>query len=132
MGKLAQLHGRAAAKGKRILLGPPLLAVKGLTAYLKEHEFLENQRMSNGVNGFLGDSPLRVLIKLLILSVAVGFLMSIFGLYPDDILFAVRDFFLDLWNTGFKTLGRLGDYLLLGAVIVIPVFILIRLFSYRR
>ena len=88
--------------------------------------------MSNGVNGFLGDTPLRVLIKLLILSVAVGFLMSIFGLYPDDILFAARDFVLDLWNTGFKTLGRLGDYLLLGAVIVVPIFILIRLFSYKR
>ena len=40
--------------------------------------------MSNGVNGFLGDTPVRVIIKLLILSVAVGFLMSIFGLYPDD------------------------------------------------
>ena len=81
---------------------------------------------------FLGDTPIRVIIKLLILSVAVGFLMSIFGLYPQDILFAVRNFVLDLWNTGFKTLGRLGDYLLLGAVIVIPVFIVIRLLSYRR
>ena len=88
--------------------------------------------MSDGVNSFLGDSPLRVIIKLLILSVAAGFLMSIFGLYPDDILFAARDFIVDLWNTGFKTLGRLGDYLLLGAVIVIPVFILIRVLSYRR
>ncbi|WLR93003.1 DUF6460 domain-containing protein [Shinella zoogloeoides] len=88
--------------------------------------------MSNGVNGFLGDTPIRVIIKLLILSVAVGFLMSIFGLYPDDILFAVRDFVIDLWNTGFKTLGRLGDYLLLGAVIVVPAFILIRLLSHRR
>ena len=88
--------------------------------------------MSNGVNGFLGDTPVRVIIKLLILSVAVGFLMSIFGLYPDDILFAVRDFVIDLWNKGFKTLGKLGDYLLLGAVIVIPVFVLIRLLSYRR
>ena len=88
--------------------------------------------MSNGVNGFLGDTPIRVIIKLLILSVAVGFLMSIFGLYPDDILFAVRDFIVDLWNIGFKTLGRLGDYLLLGAVIVVPVFILIRVLSYRR
>ena len=88
--------------------------------------------MSNGANGFLGDTPVRVIIKLLILSVAVGFLMSIFGLYPGDILFAARDFIRDLWNTGFKTLGRLGDYLLLGAVIVIPVFILIRLLSYRR
>ena len=88
--------------------------------------------MSNGVNGFLGDTPVRVAIKLLILSVAVGFLMSIFGLYPDDILFAVRDFVIDLWNKGFKTLGKLGDYLLLGAVIVVPVFVLIRLLSYRR
>ena len=35
-------------------------------------------------------------------------------------------------KTGFKTLGRLGDYLLLGAVIVVPVFILIRVLSYRR
>ena len=88
--------------------------------------------MSNGANGFLGDTPVRVIIKLLILSVAVGFLMSIFGLYPDDILFAARDFVIDLWNKGFKTLGKLGDYLLLGAVIVIPVFVLIRLLSYRR
>ena len=54
------------------------------------------------------------------------------GLYPDDILFAARDFVIDLWNKGFKTLGKLGDYLLLGAVIVIPVFVLIRLLSYRR
>ncbi|MBN9055089.1 DUF6460 domain-containing protein [Shinella sp. NM-101] len=88
--------------------------------------------MSNGVNGFLGDTPVRVIVKLLILSVAVGFLMSIFGLYPHDILMAARDFVIDLWNTGFKTLGRIGDYLLLGAAIVIPVFIVIRLLSYRR
>jgi hypothetical protein len=44
----------------------------------------------------------------------------------------VRDFVIDLWNKGFKTLGKLGDYLLLGAVIVVPVFVLIRLLSYRR
>jgi hypothetical protein len=109
-----------------------LLAVRPANAYLEANEFLENQPMSNGVNGFLGDTPLRVFIKLLILSVAVGFLMSVFGLYPDDILFAARDFVVDLWNSGFKALGRIGDYLLLGAVIVVPIFILIRMLSYRR
>ena len=55
--------------------------------------------MSNGVNGFLGDIPVRVIIKLLILSVAVGFLMSIFGLYPDDIL----------WNFEKFLIGRDGQ-----------------------
>jgi hypothetical protein len=88
--------------------------------------------MSDGVNRFLGDTPLRTLVKLLILSVAAGFLMSVFGLYPDDILYAVRNFVLDLWHTGFAALGRVGDYLLLGAVIVVPVFVLIRILSYRR
>lgn len=88
--------------------------------------------MSDGVNRFLGDRPLRVLVKLLVLSVALGFLMSVFGLYPDDILRAVRDFVINLWETGFDALGRVGDYLLLGAVIVVPVFVLIRVLSYRR
>lgn len=88
--------------------------------------------MSDGVNRFLGDTPLRILVKLIILSIAAGFLMSVFGLYPDDIVYAVRNFLLDLWHTGFAALGRVGDYLMLGAVIVVPVFILIRILSYRR
>ncbi len=88
--------------------------------------------MSDGVNRFLGDTPLRILIKLLILSVAAGFLMSVFGLYPDDIIVMVRNFVLDIWHTGFAALGRVGDYLLLGAAIVVPIFLLIRVVSYRR
>ena len=88
--------------------------------------------MSDGLNRFLGDTPLRVLVKLLILSLVAGFLMSVFGLYPDDILYAVRNFVLDIWHSGFAALGRIGDYLLLGAVIVIPIFIVIRLLSFRR
>ncbi|MCP8896280.1 hypothetical protein KYK29_15220 [Shinella daejeonensis] len=88
--------------------------------------------MSDGVNRFLGDTPLRIFIKLVILSVAAGFLMSVFGLYPDDILYMARNFVLDVWHKGFAALGRVGDYLLLGAVIVVPIFLLIRLLSYRR
>ncbi|SOC46178.1 hypothetical protein SAMN05892877_12137 [Rhizobium subbaraonis] len=88
--------------------------------------------MSDGVNRFLGDTPFRIVVKLLILSVALGFLMSVLGFYPDDILRAVRDFVINLWETGFAALGRVGDYLMLGAVIVVPVFILIRVLSYKR
>lgn len=88
--------------------------------------------MSDGVNRFLGDTPLRIAVKLLILSIALGFLMSVFGLYPDDILRAVRDFIINLWEKGFAALGQVGDYLVLGAVIVVPVFLVIRVLSYRR
>lgn len=88
--------------------------------------------MSDGMNRFLGDTPLRVLVKLVVVSILVGFVMTVFGWYPVDIYFTIRNFLLDLWHTGFAALGRVGDYLLLGAAIVIPAFLILRLLSYRR
>ncbi len=64
-------------------------------------------------------------------SLIVGFIMNVFGLRPLDLVDSLRYFLLDLWHTGFAALGRVGDYLLLGATIVIPAFILLRLLSYR-
>lgn len=81
---------------------------------------------------FLGDSPLRVFLKLVVISFLVGIVMSAFGWSPFDVLQGVRDFFLDIWNMGFSALERFFGYFLLGAAIVIPAFILLRLFSYRR
>ncbi|MDH6265665.1 hypothetical protein M2360_001055 [Rhizobium sp. SG_E_25_P2] len=88
--------------------------------------------MAEGFNRFLGDTPLRVAIKLIVVSLLVGFAMHTFGVYPTDILFWAQDFIGDLWRTGFRALGRVGDYLLIGAVVVIPVFILIRILSWRK
>lgn len=86
----------------------------------------------SSIDRFLGDSPFRVFLKLLILSFIVGMVMAAFDWTPWDIYAALRDFALRIWYTGFDALGRFGDYLILGAAIVIPAFILIRLFSLRR
>ncbi|SIQ60877.1 hypothetical protein SAMN05880582_102283 [Rhizobium sp. RU20A] len=88
--------------------------------------------MAEGLNRFLGDTPGRVIIKLIVVSIIVGFVMAVFHVNPADILFTIRDFVLDLWHTGFAALGRVGDYLILGGVIVIPAFIILRLLSWRR
>jgi hypothetical protein len=88
--------------------------------------------MSDGINKFLGDSPLRVLVKLVVVSILVGFVMTVFDWYPADILYAIRNFLVDIWRTGFAALGRVGDYLLLGAAVVIPIFLILRLLNYRR
>ncbi|WP_434712011.1 DUF6460 domain-containing protein [Rhizobium sp. YTUHZ045] len=88
--------------------------------------------MSDQVNRFLGDSLGRTLIKLVVVSLIVGFVMTVFGLTPWNIIYGFRDFVLDLWHRGFSALGRVGDYLLLGATIVIPIFIILRLFSFNR
>ena len=88
--------------------------------------------MSDQVNRVLGDTPARTGLKLIVVSLIVGFIMAVFGIVPMDILNGIRDFVLDLWHTGFAALGRVGDYLLLGATIVIPAFILLRILSFRR
>lgn len=88
--------------------------------------------MSDRVNRFLGDTPGRVVVKLLLISIVVGVVMSTFNWTPYDILWNIRDFFLRLWNMGFSALARFGDYLILGAAVVVPAFILLRILSYRR
>ncbi|MGZ9723029.1 DUF6460 domain-containing protein [Rhizobium miluonense] len=87
--------------------------------------------MSDQVNRFLGDSPGRTLVKLVIVSLVVGFVMKFFGWRPLDFFYGVRRFLLDLWHSGFAALGEFGDYALIGATIVIPIFIILRLFNYR-
>lgn len=88
--------------------------------------------MSNRLTRFLGDTPGRTALKLLVTSFVVGVIMAAFNWYPADLLFMARDFLVDLWETGFAALGRFGGYLVLGAGVVIPIFILLRLFSLGR
>lgn len=80
----------------------------------------------------LGDSPLRVLLKLIVVSFLVGLVMSAFGWTPWSIVAQLRDFILGLWNMGFRAIDRFIGYFLLGAVVVVPVFIVMRLMNYRR
>lgn len=88
--------------------------------------------MADGVNRFLGDTPGRVLVKLILISLIVGVVMSAFNWSPYDVLWGIRDFVLRLWNMGFSAFSRFADYLILGAAIVIPAFILLRILNYRR
>lgn len=88
--------------------------------------------MADGLNRFLGDTPVRTIVKLVVVCVVVGFVMSTFGLYPMDIFIWIRRFFVDLWRSGFAALGTVGDYLLLGGAIVIPIFIALRILNWRK
>jgi hypothetical protein len=86
----------------------------------------------SGIAKFLGDSPLRVAIKLLVISFLVGVVMSTFGWSPYDVVGWVRDTVMRAWNMGFATVDRFLEFMLLGAAIVIPAFIVLRLVSYRK
>lgn len=81
---------------------------------------------------WMGGSPFWVLIRLLLLSVVVGVILSALGLDPMNILTSLESLVRHLFNFGFDTVERLWRYFLLGAVIVIPLWLITRLASRGR
>jgi hypothetical protein len=76
---------------------------------------------------FLGGSPLAVLTKLILLSILVGVVLSALGFDPTNIFASIRLLVLRLWDMGFDAVHWLWSYFLLGAVIVVPIWLLMRL-----
>jgi|1185.fasta_scaffold2037674_1 hypothetical protein len=89
-------------------------------------------RRDNGVSRFLGGSPLAVASRLILLSVLVGVVLAAIGFDPWNIVNSIRLLMQRLWDVGFDALNWLWRYFLLGAVIVIPVWLISRLFGAPR
>jgi Domain of unknown function (DUF6460) len=89
--------------------------------------------MSNGtVTKIFGGSPLAVLARLVLLSILVGVVLSALGLDPFDIVHSIERLIRTLWNMGFDAVRWLWRYFLLGAVIVIPIWLVMRVFNAPR
>ena len=84
--------------------------------------------MANAVvNRFLGGSPLTVLARLVLLSIVVGVILSAAGLDPWNILHSIEKLIRQVWDMGFDAVRWLWRYFLLGAVLVVPIWLLVRL-----
>ena len=82
---------------------------------------------SPSLNRFLGGSPLGVLVRLILLSVLVGVILSAIGLDPADILRSLERLVRSVWDMGFDAVRWAWRYFLLGAVIVVPIWLIVRL-----
>ncbi|HVZ51948.1 MAG TPA: DUF6460 domain-containing protein [Pseudolabrys sp.] len=87
---------------------------------------------NENVSRFLGGSPLAVLGRLILLSILVGVILSALGLDPFDIVESIERLVRHVWNMGFDAVRWLWRYFLLGAVIVIPIWIVVRLLKAPR
>src|SRR5579872_1857115 len=87
---------------------------------------------TNGLTRFLGGSPVAVAFRLILLSILVGVVLAAIGFDPWNILKSIRLLFQRIWDLGFDAINWLWRYFLLGAVIVIPVWLLMRLFGTPR
>jgi len=89
--------------------------------------------MANGrIERFLGGSPLGVLVRLLFISLLVGAAMAFLGLSPPALFDAAARFVRSLGDLGFGALREVGQWIIGGALIVVPLWLLSRLFAARR
>jgi len=87
---------------------------------------------NDGLYRFLGGSPLAVAFRLVLLSILVGVVLAAIGFDPWNIVNSIRLLFQRLWDLGFDAINGLWRYFLLGAVIVLPIWFLSRLFGAPR
>ena len=86
----------------------------------------------DGLSRFLGGSPLGVAFRLVMLSILAGVVLAAIGFDPWNIVHSIRLLFVRIWDLGFDAINGLWRYFLLGAVIVIPIWLLGRLFNAPR
>lgn len=79
---------------------------------------------------FFGGPPLMVLLRLALLSLVVGIVLSVLGLHPFDIWYGIRGFAARVYAMGFDALEWTLDYFLLGALIVVPIWLLMRVLKF--
>lgn len=86
----------------------------------------------NPVARFLGGNPTSVLIKLAIISVVVGALLSLVGLSPRDLFRGLGSMFERLIGSGWDAVRNVMEYAFYGAMVVVPIWLIARLISGRK
>jgi len=90
------------------------------------------QARPDPITRFFGGSPLWVLVRLALLSLVVGVVLVALDLTPLALLDATVRFVERLFNLGWDTFGRLGRYFAAGAMVVLPIWLVLRLLDMTR
>ena len=81
---------------------------------------------------FFGGPPLQVIVRLVLLSILVGVVLSALGLDPLNIARSIQRLVQSIWEMGFDAVRWVWGYFLLGAVLVIPIWAVARLLRTNR
>ncbi|WP_330167498.1 DUF6460 domain-containing protein [Bartonella grahamii] len=86
------------------------------------------KKLLDSSHTFLGGILSRVSLKLLILSFFIGIVMNFLGWTPLNLIRKIVNFFQSLWEAGFITLINFFHITMTGAIIVVPIFLILRIF----
>jgi hypothetical protein len=84
------------------------------------------------ISGFLGGSPGSVAVKLAFASLIVGALMALLGLSPRAVVDGVIRLIRSVWEMGMDSIHEVAGWLIAGAMIVVPLWFVMRLLNGRK
>lgn len=99
---------------------------------MAEEKFQQAPVHSAPIQQALGGSPGSVLLRLALLSLLVGVVLAALGMTPWGFFHWVRYWIEELLGTGIDAVRNLFGYVLSGAVIVLPIWLIMRLLSSNK
>ena len=79
-----------------------------------------------------GNSPLAILLRLAVISLIVGIVLSALGINAANLFASLNILARRIYDLGFGAIDWLLQYLLVGAMVVVPVYLLARLLGGAR
>ena len=83
-------------------------------------------------NTFLGGSVVGVIVRLLVLSLVVGVILSVLGITPENIFDRINVMLQRIYDLGFGAIESVLGYVILGAMVVVPIWFISRLIKATR
>lgn len=83
-------------------------------------------------NTFWGGSPLAVLLRLALMSVVVGVVLNALGINVRNFFDRINTLLRNLYELGFNAIDWALQYLLVGAIVVVPIWLVSRLVAMGR
>ena len=110
---------------------PPRWSSKGGRQEQAQMQASGRQSSGNALNRFLGGSPGNVFLRLLLVSLIVGAFLMWLDIRPLDVFRGIKQLIDRMWSLGFDAIHEIANYILAGAVLVIPAWLVLRLMNMR-
>lgn len=82
-------------------------------------------------DSLFGGNPWAVLIRLALLSIVVGIVLSALDITPANLVHRLQFLIRRVYDLGFGAFEWLFRYLVLGAIVVVPIWLIARLLGGR-
>ena len=81
---------------------------------------------------FFGGNPIAVILRLALISVIVGIVLSALGITPENFFYRMQILVRRIYDMGCGAIEWALGYLVVGAIIVVPSWVIARVFGLMK